>query len=88
MGPGGCQEPGRDLQVAEVSSAAILAEPGLPLTAAYWTTRLPGETWTAWRARQEAEELEAKAASHLATARRLQGQAADLRASLEGVSDE
>ena len=67
MGPGGCQEPGRDqglppvvaeLQVAAVSSADILAQPAVPLNAAYWTTKHPGETYTAWRARQECEDLE------------------------------
>ena len=73
MGPGGCQEPGRDqglppvvaeLQVAAVSSADILAQPAVPLNAAYWTTKHPGETYTAWRVRQECEDLERRAAWH------------------------
>ena len=97
MGPGyggtweGAQDPAtrlegaQGLQVAVVSSADILAQPGVPLRAAYWATRLPGEDWTAWRMRQQAEELEAKAASHLATARRLQGQAAFLRGQADMV---
>jgi hypothetical protein len=74
MGPGGCQEPGRDqglqgavvadLQVAAVSSADIWAQPALPLNAAYWTTKQPGETYTAWRVRQECEDLERRATWH------------------------
>jgi hypothetical protein len=74
MGPGGCQEPGRDqgLQVAVVSSADIWAQPTKPIAAAYWVTKQPGETYTAWRVRQECEALERRAKWH-------DGQAATLR---------
>jgi len=84
MGPGGCDEPGRTWPVAGphvaiVSSAELAAQPGAPLTADYWVNRLPGEPWTAYRVRRQAEALDARATEHEETARRLRAQAAQLR---------
>jgi hypothetical protein len=84
MGPGGCGEPGRTWPVAGphvaiVSSAELAAQPGAPLAADYWVNRLPGEPWTAYRVRRQAEDAERRAAGHEAHALHLRAEAGLMR---------
>jgi hypothetical protein len=80
MGPGGCAEPGREApRVAIVSSADIAAEPGRPLGAAFWTEREPGESWTRFRVRRQAEDAERRATGHEGHALHLRAEAGLMR---------
>lgn len=66
--------------VAVVRMAEVLAQPGHPLDAGYWTGRDPGEAWPAWQARMAAGDLIRRAETHEAHARRLRATAAHLTA--------
>jgi hypothetical protein len=64
-------------QVAIVSSAEIF-EQGT-LSADYWVTRQPGESWTAWRVRKQVELLEARAKRYDDLAAKARAEADQLR---------
>lgn len=66
--------------IAVVAMAEVLAQPGYPLLAEYWTGRAPGEAWPAWQARMAAEDLIRRAVAHEDHARRLRATAATLTA--------
>jgi hypothetical protein len=80
MGPGGMSDqPAEGPKIAIVSSAELAEQPGAPLNADYWVNREPGESWTAYRVRRQAEDAERRAAGHEATALHLRAEAASMR---------
>jgi hypothetical protein len=46
------------VKTAVVTMAQITAEPGMPLSEAFWCGRHDGESWPAWKLRMQAELLE------------------------------
>lgn len=65
------------MKTAIVSSTGV-AEQGT-LSADYWCSRTPGESWPAFQRRRQAEELIRKARVHEAQARKLRREALRVR---------
>ena len=81
MGPGGCDEPGRWPVVGPhvaIVSFAEFAEQGT-MSADYFVNREPGESWTQFRVRRQAEVAEDRATSHEGHALHLRAEAAAMR---------
>jgi hypothetical protein len=77
MGPGSWPVGGP--HVAIVSSAEVEGEPGRPLGAEFWTQREPGEPWTRFRVRRQAEDAERRASTHEGHALHLRAESAMMR---------
>jgi hypothetical protein len=75
MGPGSWPP---DPPKVAIVSAAEIAEQGT-LSADYFVNRQPGESWTAFRVRKQAEDAERRAAAHEATAMHLRAEAGTMR---------
>lgn len=72
------------MRAAVTGSAAILATPGAPLSAAYWTGRRDGESPEGWARRTSAEQQMRLAQRHLDRAQAAMARARDLMAPEDG----
>lgn len=74
----------KDVRWKVTRAADIAAEPGMPLSAQYWTQRNPGEGYADWQRRQKVQEQLDLARQHMDRAQKAMQRARELMGESNG----